>query len=240
MSIGLPHGGLTVGERDAAMAEGGKAEEAYRRLEDMIMFQKLEPGTLVSEAQLTELTGFGRTPVREALQRLARQRMVQIYPNRGVLIPATSVEEQLRLLELRRSLEALAVRLACKRATDVDQRSMQEMVATLERGGFSLLSYAGTVRGTHDLIARASHNDYLAEAIAPLQGLSRRFWIAHVRDETREIAMGARLHLGILTGVLAADVDAAVAGVEALNDYLVQFAYSTIESMRPEPGGSGA
>lgn len=220
------------------MGDGAKAEGAYRLLEDMIVFQKLEPGSLVSEAQLTELTGMGRTPVREALQRLARHRMVQIYPNRGVLIPATSVEEQLRLLELRRSLETLAVRLACDRVTDTDKRAMEEMVAALEGGGFTLLSYAGTVRGTHELISRAAHNDYLAEAIAPLQGLSRRFWFAHVRDEAREIATGARLHRSILSAILATDVDAAITAVEALNDYLVRFAYSTIEQMRPKPAGA--
>lgn len=217
------------------MGDGAKAEAAYRLLEDMIVFQKLEPGSLVSEAQLTELTGLGRTPVREALQRLARHRMVQIYPNRGVLIPATSVEEQLSLLELRRSLETLAVRLACDRVTDTDKRAIEEMVAALERVGFTLLSYAGTVRGTHELISRAAHNDYLAEAIAPLQGLSRRFWFAHVRDEAREIAIGAGLHRSILSAILATDVDAAVAAVEALNDYLVQFAYSTIQQRRPKP-----
>lgn len=210
------------------MGSGAKAEEAYQALEELIVFQRLEPGTLVSETQLTELTGLGRTPVREALQRLARHRMVHIYPNRGVLIPATSVEEQLRLLELRLSLEKLAVCLACERATASDRRDMEEMASTLERDDFTMDEYAGTVRDTHGLIVRASHNNYLADAIAPLQGLSRRFWFAHVKDHAAEIHAGARLHRAILTAIVTTDQKAAEQAVENLNRYLVDFAYATI------------
>lgn len=210
------------------MGSGAKAEEAYQALEELIVFQRLEPGSLVSEAQLTELTGLGRTPIREALQRLARHRMVHIYPNRGVLIPATSVEEQLRLLELRLSLEKLAVRLACQRATEADRRPMEQMASILDRDDFTMDECAGTVRDTHGLIVRAAHNDYLADAIAPLQGLSRRFWFAHVLDQETEIHAGARLHRAILTAILAKDVKAAEKAVENLNKYLVDFAYATI------------
>ena len=59
-----------------------------------------------------ELTGLGRSPVRDALQRLAWERMVEIHPRRGVIVPPISVEVQLKLLELRRSVEELAVRMA--------------------------------------------------------------------------------------------------------------------------------
>ncbi|WP_010148373.1 GntR family transcriptional regulator [Serinicoccus profundi] len=210
------------------MGSGAKAEEAYSALEELIVFQRLEPGSLVSEAQLTELTGLGRTPIREALQRLARHRMVHIYPNRGVLIPATSVEEQLRLLELRLSLEELAVRLACERATESDRRPMEQMASKLDRNNFTMDEYAGTVRDTHGLIVRAAHNDYLADAIAPLQGLSRRFWFAHVQDIEVEIHAGARLHRAILTAILRKDVESAEEAVKNLNTYLVEFAYATI------------
>nr|WP_206448589.1 GntR family transcriptional regulator [Agrococcus sp. KRD186] len=220
------------------MSNGGKAEEAYQAIEALIVFQRLEPGSLVSEAQLTELTGLGRTPVREALQRLARHRMVHIYPNRGVLIPATSVEEQLRLLELRLALEQLAVQLACERATAADRASMEGMVGMLAQDGVDMDAYAGTVRETHMQIVRAAHNDYLADAIAPVQGLSRRFWFAHVSDEASEIRTGARLHRAILTAVLGGEVRAAEAAVRALNRYLVEFAYATIRPPKITDGRS--
>ena len=98
------------------MVSQGKAAQAYRLIEQLIVSEQLAPGTLVSEAVIMERTGLGRTPVREALQQLARNRMVEIHPNRGVIIPPASVEAQLRMLEVRRVLEALAVRLACSNA----------------------------------------------------------------------------------------------------------------------------
>jgi DNA-binding GntR family transcriptional regulator len=69
----------------------GKAAQAYREIERLIVFQEIAPGALASESMLMEKTGLGRTPVREALQQLARNRMVEIHPNKGVLIPPTSV-----------------------------------------------------------------------------------------------------------------------------------------------------
>ena len=99
-----------------------KADQAYDKLERMITFQELEPGSMVSEGTLMELTGLGRSPVRDALQRLAWERMVEIHPRRGVIIPPISVEVQLKLLELRRSVEELAVRMASHRASPAQKR----------------------------------------------------------------------------------------------------------------------
>ncbi|MDI6911067.1 GntR family transcriptional regulator [Nocardioides sp.] len=210
------------------MIETGKAAQAYRDIERMVVFGEIEPGSLVSESFLMEQTGLGRTPVREALQRLSRNRMVEIHPNKGVLIPSTSVEAQLRMLELRRVLESLAVRLACERAGQADRDGMGAMVERLEGGGFDLKGYAETVRGTHDLIVLGAHNEYLADAMAPLQGLSRRFWFTHVTDVDTEIKAGANLHVAILKAILDRDADAAEAGALDLNDYLVDFSYATL------------
>jgi DNA-binding GntR family transcriptional regulator len=63
------------------MLTEGKAAQAYRAIERMIVSQEIPPGSLASESSLMEKTGLGRTPVREALQQLARNRMVEIHPN---------------------------------------------------------------------------------------------------------------------------------------------------------------
>lgn len=210
------------------MDKAGKAEEAYHKIERMIVFRDLDPGSLVSEALLMERTGVGRTPVREALQRLARNRMVEIHANKGVLIPPISIEAQLRMLELRRVLEAFAVRLGSHRADSRDRAGMQLMVDRLSRETFTLMAYVETVKETHDLIIAGAHNEYLAETMAPLQGLSRRFWYTHVVDEETEIKTGANLHIAILQAILGRDADAAEAASHDLNDYLVSFSYATL------------
>ncbi|MGQ4436385.1 GntR family transcriptional regulator [Streptomyces sp. SAS_260] len=108
-----------------------KADQAYDALQSMITFQELPPGSMLSEAALMDLTGLGRTPVREALQRLARERMVEIHPNRGVFVAGTSVEAQLKLLELRRTVEELAVRLAAHRASTEQEGAMLRLADRL-------------------------------------------------------------------------------------------------------------
>lgn len=210
------------------MRTTGKAGQAYHDIEKMIVFGDIEPGSLVSEALLMEKTGFGRTPVREALQWLSRNRMVEIHPNKGVLIPHASVEAQLRMLELRRVLESLAVRLACERSSFSDREAMESMVARLSTVPLELREYAETVRGTHDLIVAGAHNAYLADAMAPLQGLSRRFWFTHVRNVESEIGTGAGLHAAILRSILERDADTAEENSLLLNDYLVDFAYGVL------------
>jgi DNA-binding GntR family transcriptional regulator len=200
------------------MMQQGKAAQAYEKIERLIVFQELAPGSLVSET------------VREALQQLARNRLVEIHPNKGVLVPPASVETQLRMLDLRRVLEALAVRLACQESTETDRIPMEEMIRLLEADRFTLRQYVDTVKDTHQMIVAASHNEYLADAMAPLQGLSRRFWITHVRDERAEITHGSRLHARILRAILDRDSEAAEKASYALNDYLVDFAYRTVNS----------
>lgn len=229
-------------ESDVTYA-GAKAARAYQEIERMIVFQEIPAGALVSEADLMEKTGLGRTPVREALQQLARNRMVEIHANKGVLVPPIAVDAQLKRLELRRVLEVLAVRLACERARADQRAAMRELLDELKRDDYTLREYADTVKRAHDLIASGANNEYLADAMAPLQGLSRRFWIAHVRDEEAEITAGSERHMAILEALLARDSAAAERASQALNDYLVDFAYLVLGAapLRPgsdeEPGG---
>lgn len=217
------------GEHDGAMVNQGKAAQAYRLIEHLIVSEGLAPGSLVSEAVLMEKTGLGRTPIREALQQLARNRMVEIHPNRGVLIPPASVETQLRMLEVRRVLETLAVRLACHGAALCDRAGMEAVLLRLSGEPLSLADYAEALKEIHRLVASAGGNEYLADAMAPLQGLSRRFWLAHLRDDAAtEIQRGSGHYLAILRAILARDPDAAEQASLALNDYLVEFAYAAI------------
>lgn len=209
-----------------------KAVRAYRQIERMIVFGELTAGALVSEAVIMTKTGLGRTPVREALQVLARNRMVEIHPNRGVLIPAVSVEAELKLLELRRVLEVLAVRLAAERARPAERDEMLDMVERIERKGQTLVEYAATIKGTHDLIVAAARNEHLSDAMAPLQGLSRRFWLMHVVDEEAEIKSGASLHSALLHAIHAREADQAEEASLALNDYLVDFSFRTLGTGR--------
>ncbi|MDV3124245.1 GntR family transcriptional regulator [Mycobacterium sp. 21AC1] len=205
-----------------------KSDQAFIEIERMIVLQDLAPGSLISEKQLMELTGLGRTPVREALQRLARERLVEIHPNRGVLVPATSIEAQLKLLELRRTLEPFAVRLAASRATDAQRRTARALADDVIGRHMSIGDFSIFLRSAHALVVEATHNEFVEVAMAPLQGLSRRFWFGHLGDVTADLGQAAELHHNILAAIADAEADRAHAASIALSDYLFEFTYATL------------
>src|ERR1051325_573898 len=110
--------------------DGTLTDRAYRELEEMIVTLQLSPGTVLSEQALAVRLKIGRTPIREALQRLSRDGLVVIMPRRGIMVSEINLRLQLRLLEVRRELERLMAALAAERATPE------------ERGGFGGIAKA--------------------------------------------------------------------------------------------------
>lgn len=204
-----------------------KTEQAVGLLQAMIEQGELAPGSMVSERTIVEMLGLGRTPIREAIQRLAPSYMIRIHASRGIEIPAITVEDQISRLEVRRAVEVLAVELACKRASRPQQQAMRDLASRLE-GQFTLKEYIDTIRQTHSLIVDAAANPYLGTLMLPLQGLSRRFWIVHARHELDDIGHGKDLHRKILLAIANSDASGAALASRALNDYLVEFALAVI------------
>ena len=106
---------------------------AYSRIEEMITTLALAPGQAISEAFLSNALGIGRTPIREALQRLARERLVVIHPRRGIVVSEINVRNQLKLLELRRELERLVARAAARRASPDERKRLREIADSMEK-----------------------------------------------------------------------------------------------------------
>ncbi len=95
----------------------------------MIIRLDLAPGDVVREADLQTTLGIGRTPIREALQRLARDHFVTVIPRRGMFVSAIDVGELSMLYETRALMEPYAARLACMRGTAADWDEMSEVLA---------------------------------------------------------------------------------------------------------------
>src|SRR5947208_7618667 len=113
------------------MEDGTLTDRAYRELEEMIVTLRLSPGTVLSEQALSVRLKIGRTPIREALQRLARDGLVVIMPRRGIMVSEINLRLQLRLLEVRRELERLMASLAAERATPDERREFAEVAEAM-------------------------------------------------------------------------------------------------------------
>lgn len=155
------------------------AERAYTLLEEKLVTLQLVPGSLVSEGDLIEMTRIGRTPVREAIQRLAQQELFEVIPRKGLLVAPVSRSSMMDILEARKPLERLVVHRAALNARD-DQRSAlsavaRELANAHERfDEFLRLDHALDV-----LLDECSGNPFTSAALAPLRSHSRRFWYFH-------------------------------------------------------------
>ena len=205
-------------------------DRAYVALEEMICTLQLEPGEVLSEGALSETLGIGRTPVREALQRLAREGLVTVLPRRGVLVSEFNVKKQLRMLEVRRELERLMARSAAARATD-EERARFETVARAMHESADAGDDIGFMRLDHEfnvLVSQTNRNEFASEAISLMAGLSRRFWFMHHR-QAGDLSMIARLHADIAMAIASGDGDAAAAGSDALLDYIESITRAAVD-----------
>ena len=196
-------------------------DRAYLALEEMLCTLQLQPGEVLSEGALSETLGIGRTPVREALQRLAREGLVTVLPRRGVLVSEFNVRKQLRMLEVRRELERLMARSAASRAT-TEERARFEVVACEMHESAGAGDDIRFMRLDHEfnvLVSRTNRNEFASEAISLMAGLSRRFWFMHHR-QAGDLSMIARLHADIAIAIAAGDGAAAAAASDALLDYI--------------------
>ena len=211
-------------------ASDSLAEAAYRTIEELIVTRRLRPGSMISENQLSEQLGCGRTPIREALQRLKFEGYVEIHPRRGVLVSPIDVIKQLELLEVRRPLESLVVRLAAARATE-DERSAMRLLADEIRAAAKAadaVRYLQATRAIHETEARAAHNSMLAASIGVIHGQSRRFWYART-EATGGFYEGSAIHAAMLAAIAAGDADRAAAGANRLLDHLERLTRSALD-----------
>ena len=108
------------------------SDQAYRAIRDQIVTLELPPGAVVSEADLMDRLRMGRTPVREALRALARERLVDVYPRRGIFVAGVDARDLASLSEARGILEPSAARLAATRLTDTDRDTLDVLLRELD------------------------------------------------------------------------------------------------------------
>ncbi len=192
---------------------------------------QLAPGSAVSEAELSQRLGIGRTPIREALQRLAREHMVTILPRRGIIVAEISIKSQLRLLEVRREVERLVARSAARRATAEERVRFNEIAFAFEQSarGKDEVTFIRIDREYNELSVAAAHNEFAAGAMGLMHSLSRRFWYLHYK-QTADMPLTAKLHADIARAIAAGDVAGAAAASDALLDSIEAFTRATVST----------
>ncbi len=197
----------TMHQPEAASARS-LADRAYYRLRELIVTLELPPGSILSERELQERLGLGRTPVREALRALAREKLVEVYPRRGIFVAGVDVRDLAGLSETRLVLESFAARLAAERATAADRavaETLLEELATLAEDERGLIELDQRI---HRHVYRCAHNPFLEATLNEYYVLTLRIWfLALDRVARLEDAVGE--HQELLEAILAGEPERA-------------------------------
>jgi DNA-binding GntR family transcriptional regulator len=206
----------------------GLAEQARTELEEMIVKLELPPGSVWSEAHLSQLLGIGRTPVREALQRLQSDHLVKILPRYGAQITEINVTQQLLLVELRRVLERLIAETAARRATPEEREQLlgmaDELEAMVDGDVMRFLRYHNEIKR---FIAACARNPYSASAIAPANAMARRFYFLHYRV-AHDLPVAAKHHANVIRAIALGDEARAGMAAERLIGYVEEITRATV------------
>ena len=154
------------------------AERAYELLVREITRLDFAPGEVLADKVLTERFAIGRTPMREALQRLAREGLVVHVPNRGMFVSEISAASVQQIYEFRSLIDGYAARLAATRASPAEMDNLtalhEALVAATESDDIDI--YVLMDRLFYDVLAHAAQNVYLAEVIPRIFNLHLRLW----------------------------------------------------------------
>lgn len=208
---------------DTVMAEP-VATRAYRGLERLIVTLELAPGAITTEGALIERLGFGRTPVREAVQRLSWEGLVEIRPRAGIAVAPLDPGDWRKVIDARRGVEVVLARSAARFVTDDTAVRFRDAALQMQKAvvAGNVIAFLEADKALDEAMAMAADNPFAARLAAPLQTHSRRFWFRYKSDTG--LAAAAEHHVSIIRAIVDGDVKEAGREAERLMVLLRQHA----------------
>ena len=185
-----------------------QSEEAYARILERILCLEMAPGSVVNETKLREELGIGRTPIREALQRLARENLVRSVPHRGTFVTDVNITDLARITEVRVVLEAHAARLAAEKLTIADRQAIESVLDLMHAAVTDQHELMRLDQLIHRTVYRAARNPFLEATLERYFNLSLRLWYL-VLDRKVRLREAVEEHRELLSAILAGNGDRA-------------------------------
>jgi DNA-binding GntR family transcriptional regulator len=182
------------------------ADRAYADLRDRIVTLRIAPGAPIDEDVLGAELGIGRTPVREAIKRLALENLVTVFPRRGTFASEINITDLADISDVRTQLEGHAAYRAAQRATEPQRVELSELLQELpqSQGSDDLVNLMELDARVHRLVYRCAGNPYLEETLGRYFNLSMRIWYL-VIDRLPHLFARVHEHDDLLRAILAAD-----------------------------------
>jgi DNA-binding GntR family transcriptional regulator len=202
---------MAIGEATPGSGDGGLvAERAYLELRDRIVTLRLGPGSVLREDELMRDMDIGRTPLREAVKRLALENLVAVQPRRGTFVSDVDAADIVNITEVRAELEAYAAELAAVRMDDEARAAAEALlheVDELDRPDDQnwLMRFDERI---HRFTWDASGNPYLAETLERYFTHSLRIWYL-VLDRVPNLGHAVHDQVQLVQALLDRDGDQA-------------------------------
>lgn len=191
-------------------------ELAYRRFKQALVTLSYKPGEYLNTAQVMNDLDMGRTPINQAIHRLANEGLLQVIPRKGVMVSPLSMDDALELIEVRLANEMLCMQLASQRITERQIAMLTELnrqieAASQERDRVRMMTLDHEF---HQELAQIAGNNMLADILSVLHARAQRFWAStlsregHMREVIDE-------HRAIIAALAAQDSAAAAEAAQA-------------------------
>lgn len=207
-----------------------RASTAYRVLEEHIVTLRLKPGEAITESKLATQLDMGRTPIREAVQRLSWEGLVDIRPRLGIVISEMNPADFARVLAARHPLEKLLAGASARLASKDERLALHKCASDLKSAAAcqDVPEFMRLDKKFDEIVAVAACNPFAAKAIGPLQTHSRRFWFRYLGET--DLNPAAWSHLDLMTAIEAGDEAAAIERADDLMHYLRRQAAALTET----------
>ena len=177
------------------------AEQAYSSIRRLIVTAELAPGSVLSEAELQDSLGLGRTPIREALLTLANDHLVDVYPRRGMFVAGVDVRDLRALSEVRAVLEPFAAGIAAERRDDSDVAAIDQLLAEIrEHKNVDIRTLIDLDERIHHRVYAATHNSFLISDLNRYYTHALRIWFLAL-DNVENLTEAVEEHAELLTAI---------------------------------------
>ncbi|AVJ19082.1 GntR family transcriptional regulator [Serratia rhizosphaerae] len=191
-------------------------ELAYRRFKQALVTLSYKPGEYLNTAQVMDDLAMGRTPINQAIHRLANEGLLQVIPRKGVMVAPLSIDDALELIDVRLANELLCMRLASKRASAPQIASLEAINQQIEAAcqARDRVRMMTLDHEFHQALAQIAGNAMLADILSVLHARAQRFWATslsrqgHMQEVIDE-------HRAIIAALAQQDADAAESAAQA-------------------------
>jgi DNA-binding GntR family transcriptional regulator len=186
------------------------AERAYEDLRDRIVTLHLPPGTVLREDELMKDLSIGRTPLREAVKRLALENLVTVFPRRGTFASEINITDLAHISDVRGQLEAHAAYRAAQRITDAQREQLARLLDELQhsKGSDDRRALMALDARVHRFVYGCAANPYLEETLGRYFNLSLRIWHL-VIDRLPHLFTRVHEHEDLLRAIASHDAERA-------------------------------